>query len=194
MQACPGRSAGARWPARPRRRRARRPGRGATVGAAGRTRRSPAARPSSRRIAGTSAAAERDARARAASASSTRRVGHRGGVQHRLEGAQPALPVEERAGLLGHRRDRQAPRPPAGSPRCARSSRLTRNGTASSACSARRGSARSAGSTPATTSAPSLPGRGRRDDRVGVAPGRAGDGARLQVPRLGQLGPGGRRR
>ena len=115
-----GRSAGARWPAPPRPRPAAGSARGATrVGAAGRL--GPASAgsaPSSRRIVVTSPVPSATPIS-AAIASSTRPSVIAVVVQHRVEGAQPALPVHERAGLLRRRRDRAAPRRPGGSPRSA---------------------------------------------------------------------------
>ena len=90
----------------------------------------PPGSPAARRARGGS---RRRRRCRASTPSSRgERVEHPG-VGHRRWSSSTASKVRsrpsqfrKRAGLLDHRRDREAPRRPAGSPRCCRSSRLTR--------------------------------------------------------------------
>ena len=96
-------------------------------------------------------------------------VGQRAGVaEDGLEGPQPALPVDERAGLVGDRRDREDHVGGAGHVGLAQLEATT-NRAASRAARVAAGSAVSSGSTPPMTSPPSSPAASGGHDRVGVA-------------------------
>ena len=113
-------------------------------------------------------------------------------VQHLAELADPALPVDEGAGPVGHRGHREDHVGDTGRrrTRAPRGRRRTRRRRPPRGL--RAGSGRSSRSTPPTTRPPSRPSRGGVDDGVGVAADRCRAGGRRPRRRRGR--PGLRRR